>query len=291
MRSARSHHTLRRILVARGLIDPVAQWEPLSGGRTNRIWRVGSGSTAIVCKLFSGAGGSPLFPNNPSDEVAALQTLKGTGLAPDYLGHIETALGTCLLYKYVESGVIQQSIAIAATCIARLHSTPVVESCIAKFDYERAEEELLSGLRQEIGADFRALRPDTPPITNANAFLHGDIVPNNIVWSANGPLLIDWQCPRIGDPVDDVAVFLSPSMQYLYGGKPLVEGLVDAFFAAYDNSEVAQRFKRFRRYYHWRMALHCAWKTRNGDDAYGPAMALELEALQRCPEPASDPTR
>ena len=33
--------------------------------------------------------------------------------------------------------------------------------------------------------------------------------------------LIDWQCPALGDPAEDIACFLSPAMQVIYGAGPL----------------------------------------------------------------------
>jgi aminoglycoside phosphotransferase (APT) family kinase protein len=35
--------------------------------------------------------------------------------------------------------------------------------------------------------------------------LHGDLVAENIVWSPSGPVLIDWEFRRLGDPAEDLA--------------------------------------------------------------------------------------
>ncbi len=54
--------------------------------------------------------------------------------------------------------------------------------------------------------------------------------------------LIDWQCPAIGDPCLDLALFLSPTMQQVNGKTPLSGAEVAAFLEAYDNPQVTCRY-------------------------------------------------
>ena len=49
--------------------------------------------------------------------------------------------------------------------------------------------------------------------------IHGDTVPNNFIQSVDALVLIDWQCPALGDPVLDLAIFLSPAMQQIARGR------------------------------------------------------------------------
>jgi aminoglycoside phosphotransferase (APT) family kinase protein len=37
------------------------------------------------------------------------------------------------------------------------------------------------------------------------ALLHGDLVEDNIVWPRTGPVLVDWEFWRMGDPAEDLA--------------------------------------------------------------------------------------
>lgn len=37
------------------------------------------------------------------------------------------------------------------------------------------------------------------------AFLHGDLVEANVVWAPAGPVLVDWEFWRMGDPAEDLA--------------------------------------------------------------------------------------
>ncbi len=43
------------------------------------------------------------------------------------------------------------------------------------------------------------------PPDGAFAFLHGDLVASNILWPAAGPVLVDWEFWRMGDPAEDLA--------------------------------------------------------------------------------------
>ncbi len=47
-----------------------------------------------------------------------------------------------------------------------------------------------------------ARAPTTP---RAFRFLHGDLVQSNVVWGPNGPVLVDWEFHRQGDPAEDLA--------------------------------------------------------------------------------------
>jgi hypothetical protein len=51
----------------------VAEWEFLSGGRTNSAWRLHLPDGDLVVKLYSGVAENPLFPNAPDAEARLLQ--------------------------------------------------------------------------------------------------------------------------------------------------------------------------------------------------------------------------
>src|SRR5690606_1496502 len=70
--------------------------------------------------------------------------------------------------------------------------------------------------------DLADLRPGARHASEGKAvFLHGDPVPGNIIADKEKVVLIDWQCPARGDPIHDLALFLSPAMQVLGRGAPL----------------------------------------------------------------------
>ena len=72
-------------------------WEPLAGGRTNRVWRVG----AFTVKRFDAAAASPLFPNDALAEARALELFAPLGLAP----RLRAAGADWLIYEHAEGAV------------------------------------------------------------------------------------------------------------------------------------------------------------------------------------------
>ena len=128
--------------------------------------------------------------------------------------------------------------------------------------------------------------------------MHTDCGPGNIIVpsgvTARGapegghPVLIDWQCPGLGDPVEDLANFTSPAIQILYGLDPLDDAHVDAFLTGYGDDETVARFHRLRRPYHVRLAAYCAYRRRTlrhdqpeTAALYSTALDAELDLLAR----------
>jgi len=141
----------------------------------------------------------------------------------------------------------------------------------------------------EMRWDLAKARPEPIEIDAVpGSFLHTDIGPGNIVVAKDtGRLVaIDWQCPAIGDPVQDVIAFLSPAFQILYGRRPLSDTEEAAFFAAYDDPELKQRYDKLLPFYDWRMAGYCATRqikyasTRpEASQRYADALTALLERL------------
>ena len=110
------------------------------------------------------------------------------------------------------------------------------------------------------------------------SLLHGDFVPGNILATPGGLRLIDWQCPGLGDPVDDLALFLSPAMQFLYRGRPLASAEIEALMLDLPG-DLRARYAVLRPILHWRIAAHCALRAARGDGDYDAALRLELAGL------------
>ena len=111
--------------------------------------------------------------------------------------------------------------------------------------------------------------------------VHGDPVPGNIVTGPGRAALIDWQCPALGDPAADLAIFASPAMQQVYRGAPLSEAESAAFLAAYPDEETVARYRALRPWYHWRMAAYCLFRAERGRAGYAAGLTLERAALPR----------
>jgi aminoglycoside phosphotransferase (APT) family kinase protein len=257
---------------------------PLRGGRTNRLWRFGI-TGGWVCKLFARAGGTPLFPNDPIAEVTALTALNGTGLVPEHGQLVESNAGTCLVYRYIEGAAWNGAAYEVGAMMARLHSYPIPEG-LRRLDNGR--HSILEQADRILSATpngpkrLAAFRPSIDDLKTASpVFLHGDIVPANIVVSPLGLRLIDWQCPAFGDPVEDVAIFLSPAMQLLYGGRDLDSFDEREFFDGYGHPERAVRYKALKPAFAWRMAAYCLWKAARGDANYAAAAEAEIDTLKQ----------
>lgn len=281
------HTTLRRILVARGLIDAGAQWQNLPGGKTNRLWKIGTGHSALVCKLFAPEAENALFPNSPEDEALALTQFGPIGLAPKLRASLETAFGACLLYQFVEGPPLRDEVDLAARALRQLHRAAPPPQTLRHLPGDRASlisatNALISTLPAADRQYLQANLPDAPSTSSAaEVWLHGDPVPANfVVGSVNAAMLIDWQCPARGDPAHDLAIFLSPAMQKLYGAGPLAPDQVKKFLGTYGDRKTIKRYSKLKALYHWQMAAHCCWKSHMGDADYRPLIALEIAALQ-----------
>jgi thiamine kinase len=267
-----------------GLATARTEYTRLTGGRTNRLWRFAQAQNDYVCKLFTRHAATPLFPNDPQAEASALRALQGTGLAPELCDYVICAEGDALVYRYVEKTAKDADLNSIANAMSRLHmiapprglrtlSTPV--TLFAQADT------MLRDLDHGQAKSLITLRPPTPATNSTTAFLHGDVVPANIIATPTGPCLIDWQCPAIGDPALDLAIFLSPAMQHLYGGTPLGEREIATFLTAYSDAETTSRYYALRPVLHWRMAAYCLWKVAAGDGDYAAGYDLELAQLKK----------
>lgn len=279
--------SLAAALAARGFGRAAAEWSPLGGGRTNRVWRLDGAAEGVVCKLYRAEAGTPLFPNDPAAERSALAALAGTGLAPAFRDCLRWAGQTCLVYRYVPGLAGAAEAARTLRALAALHRLPPPEGLRrATSGADAILEEGRRMLRDASDADRMRLIGASPAIRDLApgpaAFLHGDPVSSNVVARPGaGVTFIDWQCPATGDPIHDIALALSPSMRLANGLGPLTPDEIAAALDAYGDAEVARRYRRWRPTLAWRLACHAAWRLARGDDAYRAGLDAELALAQR----------
>lgn len=261
---------LRRA-VARLLPVAVAEpWTVLRGGRVNRLWRVGD----VVIKLYAPAGASPLFPNDADAEAAALAWGAPLGLSP---GLLARGAGW-IAYSHVPGLPWEAGPAVAATALVRIHAQPA-----APFPQRpTGSAAWLSAARQMAPGLPAPADPGVPPLERLHP-IHGDAVAANLIIGAAGATMVDWQCPAMADPAEDLATFLSPAMQWLYRGAPLTPAEHAAFLAAYPDAMIVARYRALAPVLHHRIAAHCAWKAARGSADYARAMALEQAGLPAGP--------
>lgn len=253
-----------------GLSSP---WVPLTGGRVNHLWRCGG----VVIKQYRPERATALFPNDILAEVAALRRFAGQGIAPEYLAHDKDWLA----YRYLRGHGWQSGTGQVARLLGHLHHQSTQGLC---FRHLFPDGHVLAQDTHEMlrASGLVLCTPLSPPDEGSVAPvpLHGDPVPGNIIIGPAGEMLIDWQCPALGDPVHDLAIFLSPAMQYLYRGRPLLDQEVSEFLTLYPDQAVSQRYLRLRPWLHLRLAAHCALRAKAGDRGYAAACQQELTLLQ-----------
>jgi len=282
-----TEQTVQACLMRAGLIDATCGLIRLRGGRTNLVWRIRGGQTPLICKLSLPGRGTPMFPNLPGAESTALQTLGDTGIAPQLEAVIDTVLGSCLIYRACPGSTWATEPTQVGVLLARLHGISPPRKLRQVQTGPKAV--LADGdriLRQlAMPGDLAACRPDAlDQPEGPQRFLHGDPVPGNIIVAGKRAMLIDWQCPALGDPVHDLALFLSPAMQTLGRGAPLSRAERRALLEGYGDRQAEQRFILAEPALTWRMAVYCAWRIERGHADYVPALRAELDRLQQLRE-------
>jgi thiamine kinase len=241
--------------------------DALTGGYLNQVFRLRGPGVDWVVKRFLPETELALFPNLPEPEHRAMSLAHGLGLAPKPVAFVERPDLTVLVYDYVEGEMWRDGIADVARMLKRLRAADPSGFRAVPMTPEGILEEgaaFLPKIALERRKRMEAARPK--PITVAPVkpvLLHTDIGPGNIiVEQGTGRLVvIDWQCPAAGDPVQDAIAFLSPAFQILYSREPLSAALEAEFFAVYDDDAAFKaRYDALLPFYDWRMAGYCAMR-------------------------------
>jgi aminoglycoside phosphotransferase (APT) family kinase protein len=305
------------VLKANGMLQGEPSYafslELLTGGFWNRVYRLrGKGNTTIdwVVKQFVQVPVNPMFPILPTAEYAALQFLDEHECAPTPINFIaDSSIGSLLVYEYVQGTSWNGDLEAAATLLARVQRIPIDAFAIHAFrklptdapELLEHADEMLERHTSALSESVRELRPQaafqTAHPNQREVLVHTDCGPGNMVSSPDGLRLIDWQCPGIGDGLQDVVTFLSPAMQVLYGYPVLTDAQERQFLGAYfsalapdpsDSQETYARFHRIRSSHHYRFAAYCAMRAQDtvaSDEKtsrlYGVALQAEIHLLHR----------
>ena len=285
-------------LIHHGLVaaDAALQVTALTGGYWNTVSRVQGAGLDWVVKVFADQVGWVLFPILPDDEVRALQVLAGCGVAPDLVAFQPktAALPAVLVYQWVDGPMWTQDVAPVASLFRRLHAvvTDGFRSVPTSADgiCEQGDR-LLAAADPSDQRRLAALRPSAlVPPARRRVLIHTDAGPGNVIVSADGPRLIDWQCPALGDAAEDLFTFLSPAFQVLYGCEPLSPAEREAMLAAYDDPSVVARLSALAPALTYRMGAYCAARRlalaaadEAAADRYARALDLSLADLHEGP--------
>jgi Ser/Thr protein kinase RdoA (MazF antagonist) len=312
-----SDEAIFAVLQANGILhggpSDALSLELLTGGFWNRVYRLRSkehSSIDWVVKQFVQVPVNPMFPILPTAECAALQFLQKQECAPTPIAFItDSSVGSLLVYAYVPGTSWNGDLEAAATLLARVHGIPIdafARDAFRKLPTESPEllehaDEMLQRHPGVLSESVRELRPEVSMHSvypnHRDVLVHTDCGPGNMVSSPHGLRLIDWQCPGIGDGLQDVATFLSPAMQVLYGYPVLTSSqerqFLDAYVAALcssgsDAQETQARFHMVRSSHHFRFAAYCAMRAQDtaGSDQktsrlYSDALQAEIQILHR----------
>ncbi len=212
-----------------------------------------------------------------------LRELSGTDLAPR-LREVGTTQGFhWILYDHIHGVSWKSGTSKVAELLARVHEKSVRVDLVSgpNGSAELVCQSLNILQRCSDQQALQSLKPagSVDPTCDVT-LLHGDPVPGNILVSEKHMQLIDWQCPVIGDPAEDLAIFLSPAMQFLYRGEVLTAKEEMEFLDAYPGKKRVARYMDLRPWYHWRMAVYCHWRSQRGDPKDNHAMGLEIQKLK-----------
>jgi thiamine kinase len=282
------------LLTRRGVLartdEPVPT--PLPGGYWNTVVRLRDARRDWVVKVYADGDPEALFPILPDDEARALEVLSGHRVAPEPVAYLPAAEGepAVLVYRFLEGESWRTDVRPVAALMRRQHAVRAEGFRPVPTD---AAGILTQGDRLLVAAtaeDAEALGTRRPPETvgpaTRLALLHTDAGAGNVIVGADGARLIDWQCPAVGDPAEDLFCFLSPAFQVLYGNEPLSAAERAAFLEAYDDREVGDRLDALGPALTYRMGAYCAARRHalGGVDPdaaarYARALALGLADL------------
>lgn len=271
-----------------GCSDAPEDWFLCRGGRTNHVWQ--EPHAKLVLKVYRTGEDNPLFPNDPQREARALIALHGQGIAPEFVAKGHLAGRDWLAYRRCDGAMLRNESALAARTLRRLHELPpwpgLPKSPGGSLHLDRQIAKMRKTLKPALACDL----PESAPGPFVSPWpmpvpLHGDPVPGNMIVGAAGLRLIDWQCPTFGDPVFDLAIFLSPAMQWLYGRNRMDVLASQKFWQAYGSDAIEQRYKELQPRLHLWMAVYCIWRYQRGAEDYEIAARLELDALSEIRKP------
>jgi len=308
--SAEQRAFLLKVLAEAGFLSntvAASDLKLLTGGFWNQVYRLQVGEALLVIKQFFKGVTNPMFPVMPDTEAAALRYLQGSACAPEPIAYLpQTPAGDILLYGYV-AGVpwkfdpqsAEKCTKDVADVLARVHRLPIDAN--AKNDFRLLAQSprdlyvrslsMLSECDQALLGPLEHLKQtlaDCPlTIACAPVLVHTDCGPGNIIVSDAGPCLIDWQCPGLGDPLQDVLTFASPAMQILYHCEPLGEESIQHFFKSYfqahgagsDVDAMKARLPSVQVYHHFRFAAYCAYRITHLQASEPAVAALYSQAL------------
>ncbi len=283
---------------------PISDWgtaslRPLPVNYTSRFWRLETpGRVYVVKEFFPGNEDNPLYPTLPHQEADALSVLAGHDLAPELEAYARSPADTpVLVYGYSPPVSDEIDVRDAAGLIGRFAALTgsvsghqIVPAGFTEV-LERGDAMLSAIPGSRKAANLKRLRPVSGAAgarSPARSLVHRSFCLGTILATGDGARLIDWQYAGLGDPVEDIACFVSPGLAMLYGFHPLVAHAEEMFLQHYPDRTTVERFLEERVAYHWRLAAYCLLRHETlmhanapAARAYGRALEEEVDLLLR----------
>ena len=268
----------------------------LKGGYWNDVFRVQGDGFDWVAKVFRVGWTETLYPIMPDAEAKALELLGGrTAVSPTSIAYFPKTDGdrAVLIYEFWPGSPWETGVVRVADLLKRLHAvevTPALAKCFRPMPTDpegimQQGDRLLDVIPEDVqGQRIRGLRPAVvdggEKMRIKRPFvIHTDFGPANMIDGPKGLRIIDWQCPGLGDPVEDVWSFLSPGLNLLFHHPPLTEKEKADFLDAYGRDEVRERLAYLKPYFSYRLIAYCALRAANTTDkAVGAVYQRALEA-------------
>ena len=248
-------------LVKFGLLTHSTHLKKLTGGRSNETWFANT-EPPVVIKKFSAGNVSKIFDNNIHLEWACLAHLHPLGMASEPIHFHATDTLELIVTGYVEAKATRLDPHDVGQYLARLHHLPPP-------DFLPKRRHPLPWTKS-VSEAYGPINGSPLPVRNP-VFLHGDPVPANFI-SSDPMIAVDWQCPAIGDPCDDIAIYLSPGMHSIYSDHPFTAEDVHDFWRGYSNEDVRARYSELSPVYRQTFASYFRSRRTPKDDT---AAALE----------------
>ena len=278
---------LRRAVSRALALSDDTEWSAMPLGKTNQVWRVDHPAGSLVVKWFTGEA-TPLFDNDPFAEFACLTRLGGA-LAPRPVLFLSGLYGRAIVYRFLTGSSWGADASAVAALLRKVHALDPFRGLRGRATGSAALLASASEILSECSTvpdrmrESLARLADGPAVAALPAHdlrpLHGDPVAANIVETPQGLCLIDWQSPGLGDPCEDLAVFLSPSMQMEYRGAILDHVECETFLNAYRDPVIPERYRQLKPYLHLRLAAYALWGQERARNQSDRGVELELDVV------------
>ncbi len=249
--------------------------QPMSGGLTNRVYKLSSNDATFVLRL--NAHHTDAFGLDRCNEVDILKHASAAGLAPEII-HADVDNGILLL-RYIDGKVwtpddlaIFKNLEWLADLLRSVHALPLSGKI---FDAVGIADSYLNNLvsRQDLrvtGSHCKAIIERISPAGSV-CCCHNDVVAANVI-ASSGLMLLDWEYACDNDPLFDLASVIAYHQ--------LDSMAADTLLIAYAGGNDADMRERLAEQVRLYDAMHWLWLASRQVLSPNPIQARQLEALR-----------